>query len=100
MENGWIDGPVYAVEINVDSDTCDVPKVYIAKMEFDGMKDWIAGCSPSRHSLFYNAIHEDKLTSFWGLGSVEKQEHDLTDITQENYKEIIFGTIEDLAKKI
>ena len=34
------------------------------------------------------------------LGSVEKQEHDLTDITQENYKEIIFGTIEDLAKKI
>jgi DNA-binding MurR/RpiR family transcriptional regulator len=31
---------------------------------------------------------------------VEKQEHDLTDITQENYKEIIFGTIEDLAKKI
>lgn len=69
MENGWIDGPVYAVEINVDSDTCDVPKVYIAKMEFDGMKDWTAGCSPSRHSLFYNAIHEDKLTSFWGLGA-------------------------------
>ena len=40
MENGWIDGPVYAVEINVDSDTCDVPKVYIAKMQFDRMKDW------------------------------------------------------------
>ena len=27
LNNGWIDGPVYTVEINVDSDTCEVPKV-------------------------------------------------------------------------
>ena len=45
MDNKWIDGPVYAVEINVDSETCDEPKVYIAKMEFDGMNEWTKGCS-------------------------------------------------------
>ena len=78
MENGWIDGPVYAVEINVDSDTCDVPKVYIAKMQFDRMKDWTKGCSPSNHSLFYNAIHGNSWTPFWGLQKLEKQEHDLS----------------------
>ena len=99
MENGWIDGPVYAVEINVDSDTCDVPKVYVAKMDFAEMKSWTKGCSPARHTLFYNAIHGETLSSFWGLRSVEKQERDLTDITQDNYKEIIFGAIEDLAKQ-
>ena len=96
MDNGWIDGPVYAVEFNVDSDTCDVPKVYIAKMDFDGMKTWTRGCSPSNHSLFYNAIHEDELQEFWGLQNVIKKEYDLTDIRQDNYKDIIFGTIEEL----
>ncbi len=100
MENGWIDGPVYAVEINVDSDTCNVPKVYIAKMEFDGMKEWTKGCSPARHTLFYNAIHEDSPAPFWGLRNVKKQESNLTDIRQDNYKEIIFGAMEDLAKQI
>ena len=69
MENGWIDGPVYAVEINVDS-----------------------------HSLFYNAIHGNSWTPFWGLQKLEKQEHDLTDLTQKNYKDVIFGTIEKMAK--
>ena len=90
MENGWIDGPVYAVEINVDSDTCDVPKVYIAKMQFDRMKDWTKGCSPSNHSLFYNAIHGNSWTPFWGLQKLEKQEHDLTDLTQKNYKAVSY----------
>ena len=98
QEIGWIDGPVYAVEINVDSDTCDVPKVYIAKMQFDRMKDWTTGCSPSNHSLFYNAIHGNSWTPFWGLQKLEKQEHDLTDLTQKNYKDVIFGTIEKMAK--
>ena len=84
--------------IRKDSDTCDVPKVYIAKMQFDRMKDWTKGCSPSNHSLFYNAIHGNSWTPFWGLQKVEKQEHDLTDLTQKNYKDVIFGTIEKMAK--
>ena len=77
---------------------CDVPKVYIAKMQFDRMKDWTKGCSPSNHSLFYNAIHGNSWTPFWGLQKLEKQEHDLTDLTQKNYKDVIFGTIEKMAK--
>lgn len=96
MNNGWIDGPVYAVEINVDSDTCEVPKVYIARMDFEGIKDWTKGCSPSNHTLFYNAIHQENPQPFWGLRNVVKIDYDLTDVKQDNYKDIIFGTIEKL----
>lgn len=97
MENGWIDGPVYAVEINVDSETCEVPKMYIAKMDFDGMKDWTKGCSPSNHTLFYDAIHQEDFRPFWGLKKVTKMEYNLTDVRQDNYKDIIFGTIDKLS---
>lgn len=100
MDNGWIDGPVYAVEINVDAETCDEPKLYIVKMEFEGMNEWSERCSPSNHSLFYDAIHEEKLYSFWGLKKVTKSEHNLTDVTQDNYKDIIFGTIEKLSRQL
>lgn len=96
MDNKWIDGPVYAVEINVDSETCDEPKVYIAKMEFDGMSEWTKGCSPSNHTLFYQAIHNMDYQSFWGLKRVNIVEHNLVDVRQDNYKDIIFGSIEKL----
>ena len=96
LNNGWIDGPVYAVEINVDSDTCEVPKVYIARMDFNGIKEWTKGCSPSNHTLFYNAIHQENPQPFWGLRNVVKIDYDLTDVKQDNYKDIIFGTIEKL----
>lgn len=100
LNNGWIDGPVYAVEINVDSDTCEVPKVYIARMDFNGIKEWTKGCSPSNHTLFYNAIHQETPQPFWGLRRVIKMDYDLTDIKQDNYKDIIFGTIEKLKSKL
>ena len=59
MENEWINAPVYAVEINVDSETCDTPKLYVAQMNFRDISDWSDGCSPLNHSMFYNAIHAD-----------------------------------------
>ena len=54
MENGWINGPVYAVEINIDSDTCDEPQLIVAKIDFGDLSDWSKGCSPANHGLFYN----------------------------------------------
>lgn len=120
MKNGWINAPVYAVEINVDSDTCDTPKIYIAQMDFGDISDWSGGCSPSNHTMFYNAIHvdtwyeedesegvtmvkpapgfEEKVSGhFWGFRSLRRMEKELTEINQDNYKTMIFGTIEELA---
>lgn len=122
MENEWIDGPIYAVEINVDSETCESPEVYIAKMEFGSLKDWTKGCSPSNHNLFYDAIHangpyekeplfngivqvkpqpgeEQKAAdAFWGFQGLIWKRYHLVRITQENYKDIIFGTMEELSR--
>lgn len=122
-ENGWINAPVYAVEINVDAETCDEPVIYVAKMDFGDISGWFRGCSPSRHSMFYNAIHaEDFYTEeekadgtvlirakdvykekvedyFWGFQYLVRSEMNLVDITQSNYKEMIFGAIERLKDK-
>lgn len=122
MENGWINAPVYAIEINVDAETCDEPVIYIAKMDFGDLSDWSKGCSPSNHTLFYSAIHavdmydeietdeglvrimpmeaykEKVFNTFWGFKSLICDEIKLVDVTQSNYKELIFGTIEKLSE--
>lgn len=123
MENGWINAPVYAVEINVDAETCDEPIIYVAKMDFGDISGWSKGCSPSNHTIFYNAIHacdlyseekkddgttiirpkdaynEKVAASFWGFQQLIRSEMNLVDVTQSNYKEMIFGTIEGLKDK-
>ena len=98
----------------------DQSKVYVAQMDFGDISDWSAGCSPSNHSMFYDAIHadgwyeadesEDVITvrpapgfeekvsgHFWGFQSLRRMEKELTEINQDNYKTMIFGTIEELA---
>ena len=55
-ENGWIDAPVYAVEINVDAETCEEPKIYVGKFEYKDICSWTPGCSPANHYIFYDAI--------------------------------------------
>lgn len=121
MENGWIDGPVYAVEINVDSDTCEEPKLYIAKMQFEDIASWSKGCSPANHTLFYNAIHgvgwyeikekneftyslpktgyEQKVKqNFWGFRKLIRTSSNLVEVTPNNYRECIFGQIDKLSR--
>jgi len=123
MANGWINAPVYAVEINVDAETCKEPVIYVAKMDFGDMSGWSKGCSPSNHTMFYNAIHacdlyseeekadgtivirpidvykEKVAASFWGFQHLIRCKMNLVDVTQSNYKEMIFGTIESLKDK-
>lgn len=122
-KNGWINAPVYAVEINVDAETCAEPVIYVAKMNFGDISDWSRGCSPSNHSLFYYAIHagdfyteeeradgtvlvrakdvykEKVEASFWGFQYLVRTKMNLVDVTQSNYKEMIFGAIERLKDK-
>lgn len=78
---------------------------------------------PSNHTLFYNAIHavdmyeeietenglsrivakvgyESKVSSsFWGFQNAVCSEIKLVDITADNYKDKIFGTIEYLSNQ-
>lgn len=120
MDNKWINGPVYAVEINVDSDTCNEPQLIIAKMDFGDISAWTPGCSPANHTIFYNAIHgvssynlyysgnniliepiddyKKKVEkSFWGFQNLIRSDTNLVEVTQDNYKEKIFGKIEELS---
>ena len=117
MENGWIDAPVYAVEINVDAETCEEPKIYIGKYEYKDISSWIPGCSHANHYIFYDAMHNDELFKFksagnvtvsvpvdekvsekyWGLKKVTFKEINLVDVNADNYYDKIFGTIESLS---
>ena len=114
MENGWIDAPVYAVEINVDAETCEEPKIYVGKFEYKDICSWTPGCSPANHYIFYDAMHNDELFKiesagdikvsvpvdekvsgkYWGLKKVTFKEINLVDINADNYYDEIFGTIE------
>ena len=116
MENGWIDAPVYAVEINVDAETCEEPKIYVGKFEYKDICSWTPGCSPANHYIFYDAMHNDELFKiesagdikvsvpvdekvsgkYWGLKKVTFKEINLVDINADNYYDEIFGTIESL----
>ncbi|MDD6590176.1 MAG: hypothetical protein PUF29_16590 [Anaerobutyricum hallii] len=121
MGNDWIDGPVYALEINVDSETCEEPQLNIGKFIFHDIKEWSPGCSPYNHWVFYDPIHKEKYwnrktingcqyisakdvyrdkveRSYWGFKNAIVWSCPLVEINDGNYKEKIFGTIEKLSK--
>ena len=119
-ENMWIDAPVYALEINLDPDTCEEPELIIAKFEYNNIEKWGRGCSTADHYGFYNPIHEvgyfDKFTNecfdeilptkgqeqnisnqYWSLKRVVRKKYPLNEITNEIAYEKIFGSIEELT---
>lgn len=120
-ENMWINAPVYAMEVNLDPDTCDEPELIIAKLEYNNITEWGKGCSPADHYAFYYPIHNDGpfdtvkherydeilpekgqeqyvSNQYWTLRRVIRKKYPLVEITNENAYEKIFGTIEELAK--
>ena len=95
--------------------------LYIAKIDFGDISNWTKGCSPSNHGLFYDAIHavalyeedvqdgfvrikprsgyaEKVSSSFWGFKELTRMDIKLVEVTSNNYKEKIFGTIETLSR--
>lgn len=121
MENGWINAPVYAMEINVDSETCEEPQLNIARFDFKDIQEWSSGCSPYNYWVFYDPMHlskywdsemnngycyispkkmyQDKMEkNYWGFEKAILWSCPLVDVNHENYKEKIFGTIEKLGR--
>ncbi len=122
-ENNWINAPLYAVEINLDSDTnIKEPQIFIAKMEFNDLRTWSKGISPGSHNKIYNPIHKveffdgidinnkyhviipkahakEKVNkNYWGFKKAVVKSIPLVQVTEENYLKSIFGSIEELAK--
>ncbi|MDO4557318.1 MAG: hypothetical protein Q4B70_19565 [Lachnospiraceae bacterium] len=122
-KNNWINGPLYAVEIDLDAEVNEnAPQLLIAKMEYDDIGEWPEGLSPSEHGKFYDPIHEEKYfegkdledglrcvvpkrscedtvkRSYKNLRRTIVKRLPLVEITEENYLDEIFGGIEQLAK--
>lgn len=128
LENGWIDGPVYAVEINLDADIYKEPVLNIAKFEFSDMDKRGKKCSSKMHYIFNDIMYSDDVGSvdgvekqviddnhfkytvdewteeldedYWGFKEATVEQHKLVDIKVDNYQEKIFGSIEKLHEGI
>lgn len=120
LENDWRDGPVYLMEINLyEPDVYNEPMVNIAKYEYENISSWSEGCSPSNHWIFYQPLHEghvdfeqegnsyfgdvadneDADKRYWGLRRITGLDMPLTEITNNNAYEKIFGGFRSLMDK-
>jgi hypothetical protein len=121
MENGWTNAPVYAVEINLNPETCYEPQIIVAKFEYNDMSNWNTGCSPANFDIFYNPIHkhvdifqgvekevfeivtptsrqkQKVADKYWSLKKVTQRIMLLTDVTDKTAYDMVFGTIEKLS---
>ena len=115
LENSWRDGPVYVLEINLfQPGVYDVPTVNIAKYEYADIQSWSGACSPADHWIFSDPLYslefeqEDAIYSanvvdienigrrYWGLRRIIGIDTPLTEITNENAYETIFGGFRSL----
>ena len=118
LENGWREGSVYALEI--DLHTNDYAKINITKFDYADMSSWTKGLSPSAHWVFCHPLYEErqvidykydgaqyegkiknegKSSQYWGLQRVVGFSVPLTDITADNAYDKIFGGFDVLAEK-
>ncbi len=120
--NNWINGPLYAVEINLDSFSNEKePQIFIGRLDYGDLRMRPKGISPRSHHILYDPMHEgtcfhsmnvdDKYTyiepnedskgkmkdSYWNFKSALVKSVPLVGITKENYLDTIFGSIEELA---
>ena len=112
LENGWRDGALYVMEINLEDE--DIPIVFLSKFEYGDIGSWSAGCSPASYWAFYWPIRSDEMTyeenadysiaipkasmeqkiakDYWGLKRVVTVEVPLTELASNNVKEKVFGS--------
>lgn len=116
LENGWRNGSIYALEINFEED----PVYYVSKFEYEDIKSWRGGVSPSDWWAFYfptdvtdNRIEFNKLDevytagipkgsykkSYWGLNRTVFKHMDLIDVNSDNVSTKIFGEFDKLKEK-
>lgn len=62
LENGWRDGPVYALEILLyDADWCygtNEPRLEMAKFEYEDIKNFLPGISPAEYYAFTHPLYD------------------------------------------
>lgn len=116
LENNWREGPIYVLEINLE----DEPVYYISKFEYEDIKGWNKGISPSSWWVFYfptdisdNRIEFNKLDeeytvgvpkgsykkSYWGLERTVFKNGDLLEINSDTVNLNIFGEFNNLKEK-
>lgn len=115
LENGWHDGPIYVLEINLKGD-CDAPQVILSRFDYEDIASWSKGCSVSNHYIFYDPLYKQGLASFnddnisfssitindrsgryWGLKKIRGLYIPLVEITSENAYEKIIGGFKSLS---
>lgn len=116
LENGWRNGAIYVLEINFEEE----PLYYVSKFEYENIKEWQRGISPSAWWVFYfptdisdNRIEFNKLDeiytvgipkgiykkSYWGLERTVFRSEDLIKVTSDNVNINIFGEFNKLKEK-
>ena len=116
LENGWRNGPLYVLEINFE----EAPLYYLSKFEYEDIKGWRGGISPSAWWAFYfptnigdNRIEFKKLDdiytlsipkeaykkSYWGLERVVFRNGDLIEVNKDNVNINIFEEFNKLKEK-
>lgn len=116
LENGWRNGPLYVLEINLEEE----PKYYVSKFEYEDVKGWSKGISPSAWWAFYfptnindNRIEFSKIDdiytvgvpkgsykkTYWGLDRAVFRSGDLLELNSDNINNYIFEQYNKLKEK-
>lgn len=118
--NGFQDGPTYGVEVFLGShEADDLPQLFLARYDFEGVNDWTARWSPADHWLLYHPLHKAPDWPVTASGRYQMSLPDtprtserysnltrvlfrsvpLVDVTPENLESLVFDTFDDLAQQ-
>jgi hypothetical protein len=118
LKNGYRNGALYVLELNFAD--FEIPMANVARYDYSNIaKDWSTNpISPSDHWIFYNPMYtgiiefseyesgemycgavDEPLARYWGLKRVMGYEIPLSEITDNNAYEKIFGTFKELSEK-
>ena len=122
LESGWWDGPIYLLNILIYRlDVYEKPMIDVAKCEYADVSTWVEGWSQSDYwrlfdPLFFGDVEyeEEEDSNFYSGCVVDEQDADkrflglrkisgftipLTEITNDNAYEKVFGNFRILAEK-
>ena len=116
LDNNWRNGPLYVLEINLEEE----PEYYVSKFEYEDIRGWSKGISPSSWWAFYfptdikdNRIEFTPLDeiytegvpkgsykkSYWGLNRTIFRSGNLLEINSNNVNSYIFNQFNILKNK-
>ncbi|MCL2059609.1 MAG: hypothetical protein FWH01_11245 [Oscillospiraceae bacterium] len=118
LENGFRNGPIYVLEINLGE--YDEPQILVARFDYDDMNALPSIISPSNFWEFYNPLYnidgimdyflddenkfearvmdETKKARYWGINHIKGFYIPLMSMNADNACELIFGGFDSLAE--